>query len=321
MSELFMRTQLATNSCDTFYFLVLIPRLTESGFYSTGLEVNSMYTAEAERRGRATQFAPLAMVLASAALTMAWQHAIPLRWLEIAPVVAATCVIWFAWRVFHVSALGATLGLVAVDVLILSSYSLYRADCVMTLGFQAPLMLAGLVFMALSGVTFLVVGWKYTRRWNNLAASLVAIFVIPAVFFLAAFPFATWQRRLRHIEEMNEKLPALEAVSRDIEASVAELGRIPTDEAEFYELVNLADHNPDQVLGCCWAVEYHRTGADRFRLTYKALDVEYVYDNSVPERGWQRRWSTRSTIGPSRKSRHGGACAVLSADGTAERAC
>jgi hypothetical protein len=109
------------------------------------------------------------------------------------------------------------------------------------------------------------------------------VFLVMALFFLVLFPFAVAQRRLRHREEMTDRIPVLKAVVAEMEASRAELGRIPADESEFDERVTVDWAK----LGCCPIINYTRVDSSRYTLHYGALDVDYRYDSAEPQRGWQ----------------------------------
>lgn len=226
----------------------------------------------------------LAMLSVSAALIVAWAAVDSISWLGPALVVAATAAAWLAYRAFGVSAVGTVLCLIQINLLIAWTCCVYRADCYMTLGFHTLLLLLGLVFAPASCAAFAVVAWKRADRRRNPAAALVALLLVPAVFFFIAFPVAIQQRRLRHLDQMSERLPVLQGVVDEVRALEAAHGRIPADKTEFFELVRVND--PNQLLGCCYGLDYRRIAPSRFTLVYRAVDVEYVYDSSVPGDGW-----------------------------------
>jgi hypothetical protein len=126
-------------------------------------------------------------------------------------------------------------------------------------------------------------GGPYRKK---IVASLVPVVVAPAIFFLAVFPYATSQRRLRHTKEMPDRIPVLMSFVADVEASSKRLKRIPADDDEFFEVISTRHRDREDMLGCCWGIYYFKVSASRYRLVYDALDVKYTYDSASPEQSW-----------------------------------
>jgi len=242
-----------------------------------------MPPSQDERSGWQLWGKPLLMALVLLLIAPPWTLSLSSVCLK--PVVALA--IWLIWRGTGISAWGTIMCVAELNILIFASYTLYYVDCPMSFGFiAAPLAICSLVVVLVASVSFGIVGSIGSRRRNNILASLIALFIIPAVFLLVVFPYAAEQRRLRHIEEMSERIPILESISESVVASAKDTGHIPADDREFYDLLSSREWDPNHVLGCCWIIDYRKIEPNHFRLVYSAMDVEYVYDSATPERGW-----------------------------------
>lgn len=238
-----------------------------------------------ERRGSQFHWTTLVVSAAVAGVTVAWGAAVSFKPLELAPYAAAALIGWLSWRVLRVSAFGMIAGLIGTDFLILYTVCLAEAQCPMTLGFQAVFLLAGIACMAVSCVLFFLLPRK-GNMWRKVAAGLSAVLVVLAIFFLMAFPLAIRHRRAMRLGLMEQRIPILMSVVADVEASRRRLGHIPADTGAFYALIRKDIYNSLSLLDCCWGWDYKKLEADRYRLRYFALDVDYVYDSATPERGW-----------------------------------
>ena len=242
-----------------------------------------MPPGQGEQSGWRLHIKPLLMALVLVLLVPPWTLSLSSVFLK--PVLAFA--IWLLWRGTGISALGTIMFVAELDVLICASYTLYQVNCPMSLGFiVVPLAAGSLVIVLTASAFFGIAGLKGARRRNNMLGSLMAVLVIPAVFLLVVFPFAVKQRRLRHIEEMSERIPVLSAISDAVVASAEDTGHIPADDGEFYDLLCSREWDPNHFLGCCWGVDYRKIKSNHFRLVYTAMDVKYVYDSDTPERDW-----------------------------------
>lgn len=195
--------------------------------------------------------------------------------------------IWSLWRRTGISTLGTLMCVAELGILVFASHILYQLDCSMSLGFIAvPLVAGSLVIVFVASASFAMANSEGARRRYNIFGFLVAFFVIPAVFLVVVFPLTVRQRRLRHIEEMGERMPILRTISDAVVASAEDSGNIPADEGEFCDLLCSREWDPNRLLGCCWVIDYRKIKSNHFKLIYSAMDVEYVYDSATPERGW-----------------------------------
>jgi len=243
---------------------------------------------ETTRTGRLSRILPKAMPLTLAVVTIIAGSVFSFRSPGFVVAVVAACAGWTCWRVFGISACGTILGVISIDGMVLVALLVYQVDCPTSLGFLIPLVLIGFIPVPATSVWFLAVGANGTRRRSNSVAALISLLGFPAIFLFVMLPLATESRRLRHIEEMGEKMPLLMTISDDVEASAERMGRIPKGEAEFHRVLAEREHDAHETLGCCWIIDYEKTHANRFTLVYKAMDVEYLYDSDMPGRGWQR---------------------------------
>jgi hypothetical protein len=226
------------------------------------------------------------MLFVVVAVTILAAAAVCFRVRELSAFSLAAIAVWTAWTVLRPSCVGTTLGLVGVDLLISWAFCLYQADCVVTLGFAAfVVLIPGLICMFGSALALLMLprGGPYGRK---IVATVVALVLVPAIFFVGVFPFAVRQRQLRHIEQMANKIPILMGVIADVEAFTSLHKRLPTDHQEFFEVISRRRLDPNDVLGCCWRIDYSKCGESRYRLVYEALDVRYAYGSDSSDRGW-----------------------------------
>ena len=132
-------------------------------------------------------------------------------------------------------------------------------------------------------------GANSDNTWGFNVAAIVSIFVIPALFLLVVRPLAERHCMLRHMEEMEQRIPLLNEMVALVDASKEQLGRIPTDEAEFIDIVfndQVNEDHWDKLGSSDWRMYYEKIDSEHYCLRYEPMGVLYCYDSRTPERGW-----------------------------------
>ena len=125
------------------------------------------------------------------------------------------------------------------------------------------------------------------RLVNALAA--LSITVAAVAWWFAGCPLASHLRVCRHYREIDEKLPALNALASHVECF---------RDAAHRRLTRVSSGNSNQVcakesdrlrsLYCVkdWGFVYRKISDQQFHLVYFSFDVDLMYDSELPTAGW-----------------------------------
>jgi hypothetical protein len=221
------------------------------------------------------------MLLVVAAFAVVCALAVVLEIPELIPATAIPVLAWFAWRVYHVSALGTVLCVATLEQVTGIVAIIYRsAGNVFEFIPIALLFFSALGSMLTSVAVFLVCQRESPaqRRHNFLAAGLAC--VLPILWFAigprGAGILAEWKLQR---EIIRSGLPELIA---DLNAVTERLGRVPRDEEELTRLLGKRlPHLPRR--GRVW---YCPGEGKNFTLRFGFDIGQYKFDSRKPEEGW-----------------------------------
>lgn len=140
-----------------------------------------------------------------------------------------------------------------------------------------------------SVASFAYTAWNSPKQRLSNSLAALAVIAFAVVCWFAAFPLADRLRRSRHYDELNQHLPALNALVCEVESFRESEGRTPTND-KFAELESgLQDKNEDfhalyNVKD--WGFDYRRMDDQHFQLIYFSMDVRLMYDSALPRAGW-----------------------------------
>ena len=198
----------------------------------------------------------------------------------------ASWLLWCRYR-FHLG--GTVLGLIGLELMILCLFLTYSSD---NLWDVIPLLCLS-VLICIAGI-YSVACFVYTA-WNSQMQRLVnalaalSITVAAVAWWFAGCPLASHLRVCRHYREIDEKLPALNALASHVECFRDAARRTP-DESEFWQLESGLRKESDRLrsLYCVkdWGFVYRKISDQQFHLVYFSFDVDLMYDSELPTAGW-----------------------------------